>query len=32
MPHTIMPPFGGNKILTPEQVDDVVEYLYSLKK
>ena len=32
MPHTIMPPFGANKILTPEQVDDVVEYLYSLKK
>ncbi len=32
MPHTIMPPFGANKILTPEQIDDVVEYLYSLKK
>jgi len=32
MPHTIMPPFGANKILTPQQVDDVVEYLYSLKK
>jgi len=32
MPHTIMPTFGANKILTPEQVDDVVEYLYSLKK
>jgi len=32
MPHTIMPPFGANQILTPEQVDDVVEYLYTLKK
>jgi sulfur oxidation c-type cytochrome SoxX len=31
-PHTIMPPFGANKILTPQQVDDVVEYLYSLNK
>ncbi len=31
-PDTIMPPFGTNKILTPEQIDDVVEYLYSLKK
>ena len=31
-PDTIMPPFGPNKILTKEQVDDIVEYLYSLKK
>ncbi|MEJ2696626.1 MAG: sulfur oxidation c-type cytochrome SoxX [Candidatus Sulfobium sp.] len=31
-PDTIMPPFGPNKILTKEQVDDVVDYLYSLKK
>jgi len=31
-PDTIMPPFGTNKILTPEQIDAVVEYLYSLKK
>lgn len=29
---TIMPPFGPNKILTKQQVDDVVDYLYSLKK
>lgn len=31
-PDTIMPPFGPNKILTKEQVDEVVDYLYSLKK
>ncbi len=31
-PDTIMPPFGPNKILTKEQIEDVVEYLYSLKK
>ncbi len=31
-PETLMPPFGANKILTPEQIDAVVEYLYSLKK
>jgi sulfur-oxidizing protein SoxX len=31
-PHTIMPPFGTNKILTPQQIDDAVAYLYSLKK
>lgn len=31
-PHTIMPPFGTNKILTPKQIDDVVAYLYTLKK
>ncbi len=31
-PDTLMPPFGTNKILTPEQIDAVVEYLYSLKK
>ncbi|HDO23261.1 MAG TPA: sulfur oxidation c-type cytochrome SoxX [Nitrospirae bacterium] len=29
---TIMPPFGTNKILTNQQIDDVVAYLYSLKK
>lgn len=29
---TIMPPFGTNHILTPEQIDDLVTYLYSLKK
>ncbi|MDA8168895.1 MAG: sulfur oxidation c-type cytochrome SoxX [Nitrospiraceae bacterium] len=31
-PDTIMPPFGPNKLLTKEQVDDVVEYLFSIKK
>ncbi|HEB70775.1 MAG TPA: sulfur oxidation c-type cytochrome SoxX [Desulfobulbus sp.] len=31
-PGTIMPPFGTNKILTPEQIDDLVAYLYTLKK
>ncbi len=30
-PDTIMPPFGPNKILTKQQIEDVVEYLYSLK-
>ncbi len=29
---TIMPPFGANKILTRQQIDDIVEYLFSLKK
>ncbi len=28
-PDTIMPPFGTNKILTSQQIDDVVEYLLS---
>ena len=31
-PDTIMPPFGPNKILTSQQVDDVVEYLLSFNK
>lgn len=31
-PHTIMPPFGPNKILTKEQIENLVDYLYSLKK
>jgi len=31
-PDTIMPPFGPNKLLTPKEIDDVVEYLYTLKK
>ncbi len=30
-PDTLMPPFGANKILTEEQIDAVVDYLYSLK-
>lgn len=31
-PHTIMPPFGPNKILTPKQINSIVDYLYTLKK
>ncbi len=31
-PDSIMPPFGPNKLLTPEQIDDVVEFLFTLKK
>lgn len=27
-PDTIMPPFGRNKILTPEQIDVVAQYIY----
>jgi sulfur-oxidizing protein SoxX len=27
-PQTIMPPFGRNKILTPEQIDAVAQYIY----
>jgi sulfur-oxidizing protein SoxX len=27
-PNTIMPPFGRNKILTPEQIDVVAQYIY----
>lgn len=27
-PNTIMPPFGRNKILTPEQIDAVTQYIY----
>jgi len=30
--HTIMPPFGANKALTPQQIDDLVSYLFTLKK
>lgn len=29
-PSSIMPPFGKNKILSEEQIDQVVEYLYTL--
>lgn len=29
-PETIMPPFGKHRILTDEEVDLVIEYLYSL--
>jgi sulfur oxidation c-type cytochrome SoxX len=27
-PDTMMPPFGRNKILTPEQIDAVAQYIY----
>ena len=27
-PETIMPPFGRNKILTPEQIDVMAQYIY----
>lgn len=27
-PQTIMPPFGRNKILTPEQIDVVAQHIY----
>ena len=29
-PLTMMPPFGANHILTDEQIDKVVEYVYTL--
>ena len=29
-PQTSMPPFGRNKILTPEELDLVVDYIWSL--
>ncbi|MEZ5541607.1 MAG: sulfur oxidation c-type cytochrome SoxX [Pseudomonadota bacterium] len=29
-PNTIMPPFGRHKILTEEQIDQVVDYIYTL--
>lgn len=28
--NSVMPPFGAHKILTPEQVDRVTEYIHSL--
>lgn len=31
-PDTIMPPYGKNKLLTEKEIDDIVEYLYTLKK
>ena len=27
-PQTIMPPLGRNKLLTPEQIDSVAQYIY----
>ena len=29
-PQTSMPPFGKNKILTPEELDQVVDYIWSI--
>lgn len=28
-PQTIMPPFGKNAILTPKQINDVINFLYT---
>lgn len=29
-PNTIMPPFGKNRILSAEEIDLIVDYLYTL--
>ncbi len=29
-PNTIMPPFGRHKMLSEEQIDQIVEYIYTL--
>ncbi len=29
-PHTIMPPFGPHKILNDEEIDKIVEFIYTL--
>ncbi len=29
-PHSVMPPFGRHGVLTPEEIDKVVEFVYSL--
>jgi sulfur-oxidizing protein SoxX len=29
-PHSVMPPFGRNRILTEEEIDKIVDYLYTL--
>ena len=29
-PDTVMPPFGKHQILTPEEIDLIVDYLYTL--
>jgi len=29
-PHTVMPPFGRHRILTPEEIDKVVEFVLTL--
>ena len=29
-PHTMMPPFGRNKLLMKEEIDKIIDFLYSL--
>jgi len=29
-PDTVMPPFGKHQILTPEEIEQIVDYLYTL--
>jgi len=29
-PHTMMPPFGRNKLLTKEEINKIIDFLYSL--
>lgn len=29
-PHSVMPPFGRNRILSEEEIDKIVDYLYTL--
>ena len=29
-PDTVMPPFGKHKILTDQEIDNIVDYLYTL--
>lgn len=29
-PHTVMPPYGANGLLTEEEIDLIVDYIYSL--
>jgi sulfur-oxidizing protein SoxX len=29
-PNTVMPPFGKHRILTPEEIELIIDYLYTL--
>ena len=29
-PHTMMPPFGRNKLVTKEEINKIIDFLYSL--
>lgn len=29
-PHTMMPPFGRNKLITKEEINNIIDFLYSL--